>query len=179
MLCFVMLMSLAGCFHYVARYDDTYRGKVVNAETGEPIEGVVVLGVWYTEIGTVAGPKHHYYDATETVTDKNGEFEIHGKGLRLFSNLEPVYITVFKAGYNESGLTWKPEKEGDYIYHPDIKWKDNRPTIPLKKLTMEERKRRGTPSRHSSVPIEKMKLLTEEINKERIYQGLKPFPNER
>ncbi len=69
---------LPGCA-YPFRYDGTYKGKVVDADTGQPIEGVVVLGVWETVTITPAGGTHDYYDAKETVTDKNGEFLISGK----------------------------------------------------------------------------------------------------
>ncbi len=92
----LLLISVTGCIPaYTIRYDETFSGKVVDAETGEPVEGAVVLGVWY--VSMIYGSK--YYDARETVTDKNGEFSIHGKGLRIMSNLEPMDILIFKAGY--------------------------------------------------------------------------------
>jgi hypothetical protein len=44
----VFLMFTAGCA-YPIRYDGPYEGRVIEAETKQPIEGVVVLGVWYKE----------------------------------------------------------------------------------------------------------------------------------
>ena len=166
-LIFIVLIFLQGCL-YAVRYDGTYRGKVVDAETGEPIEGVVLLGVWYTEVPTVAGPQHDYYDAKETVTDENGEFEIHGKGLRVMSNLEPMRVTIFKAGYTYyDEFPWESLKE-------IVRWEEGRAIIRLKKLTMEERRRQQPPYPPTeAVKARKIKLLTDEINKDRKERGLK------
>jgi len=55
-----------------------------------------------------------------------------------------------------------------------IKWERDKPIIPLKKFTMDERKKDGPPSR-PSIPIGMMKQLTKEINQERMELGLTPF----
>ena len=158
----------------IIRYDGDYRGRVVDTETGEPIEGAVVLGVWYKEVPTVAGPKYDYYDARETVTDKNGEFLIPGKGLILLSNLEPVSIMIFKAGYSYLYVPWVSFKEG-ILLRKQIKWEDDKPIIPLRKLTMEERRRQlGPPDPPDEVPLEKVILMLKEINKDDIERGLSP-----
>jgi hypothetical protein len=84
-----MLLCLlnAGCVYTVVRYDGPYEGRVVDAETGSPIEGVVVLGVWYKEEPTVAGAVSSFYDSREILTDKDGNFNIHGKGLKIMSKV--------------------------------------------------------------------------------------------
>jgi len=167
------LLFLPACA-YSIRYDGTYEGKVVDAETGKPIEGVVVLGVWYKEAPTVAGAVSSYYDARETVTDKNGNFNIPGKGLKILSNVGVMNVLIFKAGYEYMGMwTWGAFKE-DELLRKKIQWEGKRVIIPLKKLTMEERKEEGPPSR-PSIPVEQMRKLTIEINKERIDIGLMPF----
>src|SRR5574337_259494 len=102
---FCFLVLLQGCM-YAIRYDGTYKGKVVDEATREPLEDVVVLGVWYKETPTVAGAVSSYYDARETVTDKNGEFEIPGKGLRIMTDLAPIRVSIFKAGYTFAGGQW-------------------------------------------------------------------------
>ena len=38
----ILIILSQGC-SYAVRYDGTYSGKVVDADTGEPIEGAVVL----------------------------------------------------------------------------------------------------------------------------------------
>jgi len=170
----VLIFLFNSSCSYAIRYDGTYSGKVVEADTGKPIEGVIVLGTWYAVAHTVAGGVHSYYDAQETATNKNGEFSIPGMGLRIMSNLEPMDILIFKSGYEPLGsMQWKSLKV-DILVSKKIKWAGDKPIIPLKKLAMEERKKLGPPSR-PSIPIEKMKLLTGEINKERIELGLTPF----
>lgn len=174
---FVILM-ISGCA-YGIRYDGPYSGRIIDAETGQPIEGAVVLGVWYREIVTPGGATHNFYDAKETVTDKNGEFTIAGQGLLVLSNVIPMDVLIFKAEYEYLESPWESLKKSEYLIQKmKIKWEGEKAIIPLKKLTMEERKKRWTPSR-PNIPIEKMELMTQEINKERVDQGLKPFPNER
>lgn len=145
------------------RYDGTYKGKVIDADTREPIEGVVVLGVWSREYPTAAGAVHKFYDARETVTDKNGEFEIPGVGLVLWlwplPGIIPMDVLIFKAGYTPLDVPWSWVKKS-------VKFEDNKAIIRLKKLTMEQRRQKGLPTRPSSVPVEKMKLLTNEIDRE-------------
>ena len=156
----------------IIRYDGPYRGRVVDAETGEPIEGVVVLAVWYLVTPTPAGSSRDYYDARETVTNENGEFEIKGKGLRILSRLEPVRVTIFKAGYEYLDVPWVSLKK-DIILRKRIKWEDDRAIIPLRKLSMEERRKRlGPPSPPDEAPLEKVILMLKEIDKDRREQGL-------
>lgn len=171
-LIYFLLLFPAAC--YPVRYDGPYEGRVVDAETGQPIEGVVVLGVWYKETTTVAGAVSSYYDAKETVTDKNGDFNIRGMGLKILSNVGVMNVLIFKAGYEHMGMwTWEAFKE-DEILKAKIRWEGKKVIIPLKNLKMEERKEHGPPSR-PSIPFEKMRSLTTEINRERIGIGLTPF----
>ncbi|MEM7828502.1 MAG: carboxypeptidase-like regulatory domain-containing protein [Candidatus Aenigmatarchaeota archaeon] len=166
-----MSVFLSSCI-YAIRYDGPYRGKVVEAETGEPIEGVVVLGVWYTVTVTPAGGTHNFYDATETVTDKNGEFKISGKGLRILSNLEPMQVTIFKVGYEYLNFPWD-----EYLKeYKRIKWEGSKAIIPLRKLTMEERRRRYVDK--ETIPDNKQQLLIKELNKEYKELGIPLYPEE-
>ena len=159
---------------YGIRYDGPYSGRVIDADTGAPVEGVVVLGVWNTEKATPAGAVHDFHDARETVTDKNGDFEIPGMGFMILGNVTPMDVLIFKAGYEHIGMSsWASLKE-DLILRKKIKWEGKKAIIPLKMLSINERKKKGPPSR-PSIPAEKLQILTKEINKERITLGLKPF----
>jgi hypothetical protein len=81
-----------------AQSDGPYRGKVVELETGNPIEGAVVAAEWTIE------PFVHterVCDAQETVTDKNGEFELP-KASCTSHPLAQMYkprVVVFKPRY--------------------------------------------------------------------------------
>lgn len=169
----LLTITIDGCM-YALRYDGTYRGKVVDETTREPIEGVVALGVWYKTAPTVAGAVSTYYDARETVTDKNGEFEIPGQGLRIMTDLAPMEIMVFKAGYNYIGLApWEGLKTGITL-SKKVKWEGEKPIIPLKKLTVEDIKKPfafpSEPCCH--IPADKMKIMMKEIQSGRKMQGL-------
>ncbi len=150
-------------------YERDFKGRVVDAETGEPLGGVVVLGIWETETPTAGGAVLHFHDARETQTDEKGEFSMTGVGLVLRWNLLPMQVLLFKAGYEEMGpMEWDAFKEGPYSAR--IKWDGERAIIPLRRLTMEERKKRMFT--RPDIPHEKMKLLTKEVNKERTAKGL-------
>ena len=153
------------------RYDGPYRGKVIDAETGKPIEGVVVLGVWYKEISTAGGGVSSYYDAKETVTDKDGEFEIEGVKRKIFTYIGQMNVLIFKAGYEYVGsYEWDTLK----VDPRKITWEGEKPIIPLRKLTMEERRARHVDK--ETVPDDKQRMLINELNKEYKVLGIPPYP---
>lgn len=96
----LFLSILSGCA--VSNKFGPYIGKVVDAETKEPIEGAVVFMEATTVTGTLAGATSHYAGFKEVLTDEDGEFHIT---LRLTA-LKPghvwdshPYISIFKPGY--------------------------------------------------------------------------------
>jgi hypothetical protein len=80
-----------------------FMGKVVDAETGKPVEGAVVLIGFFTETGTFGGTARRFADAVETLTDAKGEFRISPKQVNLFRKMaswdEDCHISIFKPGY--------------------------------------------------------------------------------
>lgn len=167
MLFLFLFMNTPG-WAYLFRYDGPYKGKIIDADTGNPIEGVVVLGVWNHETPTAAGAVTSFYDAQETVTDKNGEFVIKGLGLKIFSDVIPMDVQIFKTGYEYIGLApWV-----GFTYWDKIKWEGKKAIIPLKKLMMEERESQGSPSvPPTNAPLKKIILMLKEINRDRIERG--------
>lgn len=154
------------------------QGKVLDAETREPVEGVVVLIEWRL-IHFFAGST--FYDAQETLTDKNGDFYIPGMW-----TVSPIawlkaeaHLILYKSGYRglhsmwevvvEDLEQWKYPREKGESYVSNVE--EGKPVIMLKKLTIEERKRFSTPGT-GDIPHEKKKLLMQEINKERKFFGL-------
>jgi hypothetical protein len=53
-----------------------WRGKILDSETKEPLEGVVVAAVWYREYKTRFTSLVDFHEAQEIVTDKEGAYEI-------------------------------------------------------------------------------------------------------
>jgi hypothetical protein len=91
--------------------DVTYRGKVIDADTKEPIEGAVVVVYWDKAWQTISGESTELKEVKEILTDKNGEWSIVGpKGkehdphpylsffLLLSYTREPRFI-IFKPMY--------------------------------------------------------------------------------
>jgi hypothetical protein len=87
----------------------TFKGKVIDADTKQPIEGAVVVTSWIEERMTVTGGGQRTKDVKETLTDKDGKWEIRGPrgdGItKWFALIPGVYYThspefiVFKPGY--------------------------------------------------------------------------------
>jgi hypothetical protein len=87
--------ALSGGFLYHS--DGPYKGRVIDLETGEPIERAVVAGVWILEFHFTP-----FCDAKETVTDKNGEFILPKAScftLWPIAEMGRLGIVVFKPGY--------------------------------------------------------------------------------
>ena len=97
----MLTFTTAGCA-VTERYDQ-YLGKVVDAETKQPLEGAAVVVVYNTQHWGLAGSVTYYADAQETVTDKNGEFRIPSirlYTLQILSGWEQhPRVTIFKPGY--------------------------------------------------------------------------------
>lgn len=152
-----------------------YKGKIIDADTKEPIEGVVVLVEWW-EIPFLGGPK--YLDAQETLTDKNGAF--HVQGIWVLNPMKrmgaDVIMTIFKSGYQFHQWNfhnWKeisPEVDGSIL-----KSEDGIPVIMLKMLTMEERRKQRPPIPSTKAPLNKIRMMLNEINKNEISLGAEPY----
>ena len=89
---FFMTTNVMGA-DFLYHSDGPYRGKVLDLETGEPIEGAVVAAEWTLT--------HRFCDAKETVTDKNGEFVLPKGSCFSFWPFTEISarVVVFKPGY--------------------------------------------------------------------------------
>jgi hypothetical protein len=107
----LVLLSQSG---YAA--DRIYQGKVVDADTKEPIEGAVVIAVWRETKGTLTGPSSKFKESKETLTDKHGDWSIAGPegcednlipgllhSMGFFVTKHPEF-SLYKPGYNIRGF---------------------------------------------------------------------------
>lgn len=53
-----------------------FRGRVVDADTGEPIPGAVAVVIWLRVIPTPVQAHHEFFDARMAVSGRDGTFEI-------------------------------------------------------------------------------------------------------
>lgn len=163
---FIAMMVLSGCASML-RFDGPYEGKVIDAETKQPIEGAVVHGSWYK---VQLGGAHEYYDSYEVQTDKNGEFKIPGKGLLVLSEIEEMTLIIFKAGYKQwPPNIWSGLKEGKWP-NDEVVWNDNKGTFKLLRRSLEERRSDGV-ILSPIEPARKQRLLIIESNREKTEIG--------
>jgi len=100
-LSFLIFISVPAFAGWLIYHKPAFKGKVIDAETKEPIEGAVVVVTYSKE---TIGIPHKYssiIDVRETLTDKNGEFYIP----RYITMIQPLSFEdmanfiIFKSGY--------------------------------------------------------------------------------
>jgi hypothetical protein len=174
----LLIIILPIVFYYVAithRFGP-YQGIVFDGETGEPIEGAVVLVAFRTEmVASPGGPVSRFVDAVEVLTDRNGEFKIDQRCwvLRFPHRWNPdCFVTIFKPSYG--CFPW--HKDSYPTYYPVYSIPaDQYLAIGLPKLeTIEERRRNLDILLYPDAPGEKMKYLYRMVSIERGNVGLTP-----
>lgn len=165
---FAMILCCSGCVTYYG-YDGPYEGMVIDKDTNQPIEGVVVHGAWSKAHLSPGGATHTYYDSVEVLTDKEGRFKIRGMGMLILSNTEEMDISIFKAGYTQIKGYWSGFKI-DPTLAPFVVWDGNKAIFKLRRMAFEERKNRDVTGPLSE-PNNKLKLFNRERNKENIEIG--------
>ena len=168
-----LILMINGCVHA----DGALKGKVLDVETKEPLEGTVILAVWERVYLTPFGENSYFYDAKEALTNKGGEFEIPSyftiNLLPFISYIDGPVFTVFKPGYGSlsrinlvkyiSGETAKAEdmKLSGKIYRlaPGV--------IELPRLSSwVERNKENMISPYGDIPKNKWPLLNKSIDEE-------------
>src|SRR5215831_16058944 len=80
-----------------------YRGKVVDAQTKEPIADAVVLIYWNREApGLGHGPSEAFLDADEALANERGEFTVGANPPRTWvpgTWVSRPHLTIFSPGY--------------------------------------------------------------------------------
>ena len=154
-----------------------FRGRVIDAETKQPIEGAVVVALYYKYplFSGPGGPSAYVFNAQETLTDEKGNFDIPSYStLALYFKDVDVNFIIFKPGYMSCygpthintqlvekyfsidviGKVAEIEdgsfEEGNYV-----KWKGPLGGVELKKVKTREERRKTRPS---SGGLEKVNL---------------------
>ncbi len=67
LLCGILLLAImCGAGGCVVWHEDPYEGRVIDADTNQPIEGVVAHGDWDHVHHSPVGVSHEYYDSRNT-----------------------------------------------------------------------------------------------------------------
>jgi len=165
----------SGCA--VVHHYSPYMGTVVDADTGEPIEGAVVVAVYSTESYSVGGSVGHYLDAQEVMTEKNGEFRIPSLTSFTFRPLQTfrpwARMWIYKPGYAGYGCTYWHEKiePKEWPIPPN-----KHETFKLPKLETKEERKKYLSCFPGLVPRAKYIKLLQLINDENLYLGFPPIP---
>jgi hypothetical protein len=131
-----VLTAAGGCT--ITHEFGPFAGKVVDAESGRPIEGAAVLIVFSVETGTLGGTVYSFADAVETLTDAKGEFRFPPKRVYLVKGMsnwsDDHQISIFKPGFgaypghDRAFSSWEkkhariiPENEFITYYLPKLK----------------------------------------------------------
>lgn len=156
-----------------------WKGQVIDGQTKKPIEGAVILLVWYKVVGLMDA-NYQYYHSEEVVTDVQGRFQIPSKWtLNIFVQINRPEIYIFKGGYGK----WQIQDYGEYRrekYESDTEQNAARLTgqgavLELPRLkTRQERVsfQSGLPPRH--VPDAQIPKFLEVYNTERRALDLPP-----
>ncbi len=151
----------------VATAAGPWKAQIVDAETKQPLEGVVVLAVWTRHVRSFGGPSSEYYDSQEVLTDKEGRFTI---APRSFFSLNPLVFyrgprfLIFKPGHGRA--VWPGGRKGEVWPEGSLE----SIVIAMARLrTLEERREylKDVRSGFVTVPLDRTPLLEGAITEER------------
>jgi hypothetical protein len=179
----IVLVAMTGCGPLNPLFaGGPYKGKVIDAETKNPIVGAVALAVWYRSGPTLVGTPMDFLDAEEALTDKGGEFVV---GKHAPASLIPgtwvlgPRITIFYPGYGYFPIHQisPPATLGQDKLNEALEKYVIIELPPLK--TGDERLKLYTLFDDGGVPNEKKPNLIKLLNQERKYLGFKTFLPEK
>ncbi len=165
----VLLAALAGCAGHLLYPSGPFRGRVVDAETEQPLAGAAVVIVWWWDSPGLGHAVEGMHDAVEVVTDAGGEFTVPQKThVILFGEVTRLYVVIYYPGYKD----FLGQKGFDVQEASTEQLK----TVELVRAkTREERLRYADmPTGFLDVPDRKIPNLIRLVNVERKALGLQP-----
>jgi hypothetical protein len=106
MIIYLFAMTMQGsCSDWPVYSKSAFRGRVVDAETHQPVEGAVAVVIYFKDalIGGPGGPRSYAFHARETLTDAKGDFLMPSYcSWLLFTKDGGVQFIFYKPGYAAS-----------------------------------------------------------------------------
>ncbi len=196
---FALSTTSAHAFWWMAYHKPAFKGKVIDAETKEPIEGAVVVAVYTKTSMGIAESYSVTINVKENLTDKNGEFYIpsYTTIIQPLSWEDKTTFIIFKPGYGSfpgnpqspSGLRPIDEeiffskeafgKEGELelwvkgVKKPELKkFKLSFGLVELPKLKTREERRKASRVGVTGYRSKDLPLLYKALNEEQRYLGI-------
>jgi len=167
-----------------------FRGKVIDAETKELIEGVVVVAIYqkYPIISGPAGGNTSIVKIKETLTDEKGEFYFppYTTIIQPFAREEETVFIIFKPGYGSyprRQVSPPPLVSQEKFFSKELGTKGEKHfrsktvsftygVVELPRLRTPEERLRAIPGRPGDARSKELPLLYKAINEERRRFGL-------
>jgi len=99
LVCLVAILLAAPA---AGRSEGPFTARIVDAETGTPVPGVIVVALYQKKTPGTVHPNTEFYDVDETVSDADGRFAFPARDLPMSTPLIHVIgrqMIIFKAGY--------------------------------------------------------------------------------
>ena len=180
----LIALLLSSCTYHKPEY----RGKVIDIETGAPIEGVVVAVIYTKTVYAVADTLTSFVKATEVLTDKNGIFVIPSYTTiipPLTWDGDPTSFIFYKPGYGsystggfygECFTTTCNEEEfiGSTLHKPPLQYRIGTGYVALPKVKNKRQRLNATSMAGINLGPKKLPMLFKAINEDLKRNGYKP-----
>lgn len=190
----LLILSVSPAHAWLFYSKPEFRGRVIDSETKQPMEGVVVVVLYNKwEFSGPGGGNTFPMDAREMLTDKNGDFYFPAYRTMIgpLSRSSEVSFIIFKPGYlsatriagiempDERYFTIEKSKLGregeiEYVDRWDRThiYKGQLGIVGLKKAKTFEERSKGTPYRPTGYTSKDLPLLFKAVNNDRKERGL-------
>lgn len=183
----VGLLALASCTTAAAQTEDgdgyvngqkgTYRGRVLDAGTGRPLAGVVVVAVWRRDRVVPLGSRSEHYASREALTNENGDWVIEANDVERGAprRTRRPFFTIFLPSYGRPR-----ELAGTPPSPPWTFYEGSGNTIEMARLQARDERRDVVATMHpywlSEAPFKEIPEFMRLVNQESLAVGLHPYP---
>lgn len=164
-------------------HERSFKGKVIDGETKEPIQGAVIVAKYYVNMLGPTGSHTTLTDVQEALTNKDGVFFLPSltKFINPLSVGDDTFFLIWKPGYKKEEIRDANffTKEPGTVENLPVQTEKGFEIKPvrlgivlLEKLKTKEERLKGMPSPVGDLDKKQMNLI-KVINEERKFLGLK------
>jgi hypothetical protein len=155
-----------------------WKGRIVDAETGQPLAGVIVLASWWRRSPGAVHERREFHEAHEVVTDADGRFVVPAvptSATSPFARVQGPRVIIFKGGYGQWQFRGEPplrgsdaEQRSDWLEEAWKRFAREGIVIELPPLKTREERRdfRGMARPDPDIPGAKIGALTRALDAE-------------